>query len=102
MVSDTPTQSRTCFCLVLSHAQVTGGLTCGTNHTGATTSAQRQNYWMFAAAQQGTYTFNSCGSSYDTCVIVHVNLISISVTVCGNIERLCLVMFRDFVVERTF
>ena len=41
-------------------------LTCNTNATGTTTTANPQNWYMLTAVQQGVYTFNACGSSYDT------------------------------------
>jgi hypothetical protein len=41
-------------------------LTCEANATGTTTTANPQNWYMLTAVQQGVYTFNACGSSYDT------------------------------------
>jgi hypothetical protein len=47
----------------------TGTLTCSTNATGTTTTASPQNWYIFTAVQQGVFTFNACGSHYDTYAI---------------------------------
>ena len=50
-----------------------GTLVCGVNATGNTTGATHivgsespENWWGFRAADVGVYTFDSCGSDFDT------------------------------------
>ena len=52
---------------------VVGTLTCDMVATGNTTGANNtveepapENWWMFTASEGGLYTFDSCGSQYDT------------------------------------
>lgn len=52
---------------------VVGTLACGMVVSGNTTGANNtveepapENWWIFTALQTGLYTFDSCGSAYDT------------------------------------
>ena len=52
---------------------VVGTLACGATSTGNTTGgthtvgmAAPEEWWMFTSTVTGSYTFDTCGSSYDT------------------------------------
>ena len=52
---------------------VVGTLACGTTSTGNTTGGTHtvgmgapEEWWMFTSPVAGVYTFNTCGSNYDT------------------------------------
>lgn len=68
---------------------VMGMLTCGADVSGNTTSASNSvgmvepdNWWMLTVSEQALYTFDSCGSSFDTCVALYV-LAIVYVYVCA-------------------
>jgi len=69
--------------VVACNQVATGDTRTGTNTVG---HAAPEHWWSFIAPTQGTYTFDSCGSSYDTYVHVYNRLPNNSV---GQLLRTC-------------